>query len=70
MFLPTFPIDKMTASELEHSVTSPYRFTTILKQPAVVLDACNELSPHVTRILHCNPAQLHNITAIYLVPGG
>jgi len=61
----------MTASELEHAVTSPYQFTTMLKRAADALDACNKLSPHVTRILHCNPPHLlPDISTIYLVPGG
>jgi hypothetical protein len=74
LFPPTFPFNKMTTSELEHAVTSPYQFTAILRRAANALDACNKLSPRVTRILYCNPPgsphPLPDISAIYLVPGG
>jgi hypothetical protein len=61
----------MTTSELEHAVTSPYQFTTILRQAANALEGCNKLSPHVTCVLHCNPPHLpSDILTIYLVPGG
>jgi hypothetical protein len=64
----------MTISQLEFAVTSPFRFTIVLKRVATALHLHNNRVPYVTRIVHHRDPRnsdlvLENST-IYLVPGG
>ena len=74
VFLPTFPLDKMTISELEHAATSHFRFTAVLKRAATPSGPYSKLVPYVTHVLHhrdpINPDLPLQHKAIYLVPGG
>lgn len=74
VFAPTYPLDQMSTAELEHAVTSPFRFTAMFKRRATPqLEPRNELIAHTTRVVqHLCPATslvLEN-SSIYLIPGG
>ncbi|KAL1689799.1 hypothetical protein GGG16DRAFT_93158 [Schizophyllum commune] len=68
VFLPSFPIGRMSQSELEHLATSPERYRAILARGAE--EDC--LEPYVRRTLvprrvdHCT----HKFLELMLIPGG
>ena len=73
-FLLTFPFDKISTSEIEQAVTSPFRFTAALKHAACTSERRSALIPNDTRIIYhrdlVNSSQFLDNSAMYLVPGG
>ncbi|TRM62337.1 hypothetical protein BD626DRAFT_60081 [Schizophyllum amplum] len=72
VFLPSFPLPRMTLSELEHLATSPERYRSVLVRGATAEGCC--LEPYARRTLIPRrvdqPSNATRFVELMIIPGG